>query len=768
MKRITRVTPGGILLVSLMLTAFCSTATAQSPQTISYQGFLTNSDGNPVDRSVDLTFRLYTGFTDESAVWTESQAGVIVIDGVFSVELGREESLRAVAFDNILYLGVTVDGGAELRRIKLTASPYSLATRGVRFTTDESGNPSSVVVGINDLENDAALATISGGLDNTVAAVGATIGGGARNTAEGGYSVIGGGLDNSTNGIRPTVGGGEANAATGDWSTVPGGRRNEARGIYAFAGGHRARALHTGTFVWNDSSIPEDSLVSTGDHQFLIRAEGGVGIGTSTPEQALSVAGMIQSTTGGFMFPDGTVQETAASGGGGNNAVNAWELTGNSDITPENFLGTTINAPLEFRVNAVPALRLEPAVSEFDAPNLVAGHRANRVEMLRNEGGVPVGVAIGGGGGGGTLGEDNEEANIAANNYATIGGGRGNLVEGSGATIGGGQLNEALTSFDTVAGGRNNTAAGGGDGTSASVGGGNNNRAIGEAATVGGGEDNIASGSYSTVAGGSDNVASGRSSFAAGRRAEALHNGTFVWSDGEGSPFESTNENQFLIKAAGGVGIGTTAPDGALHVTHPEDEADLILGGAGVDALFGDDGIIRSDPALPSSDLILGANDAIGVLIGLESENDAEAEFIVADNQFSPVFRVDLTGSASTGNMTVEDELGEDVAPPPGGQYVDNVIYAWASVREDGSIEASFGCDITRTAGAGRYQVLFLRELPDGASAIVTPKTVEDPLLATVQVDETQADVAIMRIADNESGFIYVDNGFYIQVVGRP
>ncbi|MEK6282045.1 MAG: DUF2341 domain-containing protein [Acidobacteriota bacterium] len=44
---------------------------------------------------------------------------------------------------------------------------------------------------------------------------------------------------------------------------------------------------------------------------------GNVGIGTPNPGQKLSVAGTIESTTGGFKFPDGTTQSTAAGGGGG-------------------------------------------------------------------------------------------------------------------------------------------------------------------------------------------------------------------------------------------------------------------------------------------------------------------------------------------------------------------------------------------------------------------------------------------------------------------
>ena len=41
---------------------------------------------------------------------------------------------------------------------------------------------------------------------------------------------------------------------------------------------------------------------------------GNVGIGTTTPGQKLSVAGTIESTSGGFKFPDGTTQTTAGGG----------------------------------------------------------------------------------------------------------------------------------------------------------------------------------------------------------------------------------------------------------------------------------------------------------------------------------------------------------------------------------------------------------------------------------------------------------------------
>jgi hypothetical protein len=56
---------------------------------------------------------------------------------------------------------------------------------------------------------------------------------------------------------------------------------------------------------------------ATGDGiRMAIDSNGNVGIGTTSPGRKLSVAGVVESTTGGFIFPDGTTQTTAGSAAG--------------------------------------------------------------------------------------------------------------------------------------------------------------------------------------------------------------------------------------------------------------------------------------------------------------------------------------------------------------------------------------------------------------------------------------------------------------------
>ncbi len=196
-----------------------------------------------------------------------------------------------------------------------------------------------------------------------------------------------------------------------------------------------------------------------------------------------------------------------------------WRLGGNVNTDSiSDFLGTADDQPFEIGIGGQRMLRLER--SEFDggqgllyAPNWIAGHPQNEV------GDNAAAATIGGGGADGA-------PNVVDWEFSTISGGLNNLVNNSGATIGGEQLNVAE----------------------------------GFMSTIGGGGGNVASGTSATVPGGQSNEAGGRNSFAAGRRAKAENNGTFVWADDTSADFTSTGLNQFLIRAGGGVGINTNNP----------------------------------------------------------------------------------------------------------------------------------------------------------------------------------------------------------------
>ncbi|GMU44618.1 MAG: hypothetical protein AMXMBFR25_26040 [Lysobacterales bacterium] len=141
--------------------------------------------------------------------------------------------------------------------------------------------------------------TVAGGTGN-VAGAEATVAGG-KNNAAGPHGAIGGGVGNKTFGsaTHATVGGGFNNAAVGYYSTVSGGKDNCAGGAYSWAGGFAAKvrsfsdtglagcsgystggvSQDSGTFVWADSQ--GSAFVSTGQNQFLVRANGGAMFNTN-------------------------------------------------------------------------------------------------------------------------------------------------------------------------------------------------------------------------------------------------------------------------------------------------------------------------------------------------------------------------------------------------------------------------------------------------------------------------------------------------------
>ncbi len=139
---------------------------------------------------------------------------------------------------------------------------------------------------------------ISGGGGNSITnAIYSTIGGGVGNSIQTHTATIGGGSGNEIqlNANAGTIGGGSGNEIQPNarFATIPGGHLNSATN-YAFAAGRRAKAIHTGAFVWADST--DADFASTANNQFLIRASGGVGINLDNPSAALDVNGTVNAS----------------------------------------------------------------------------------------------------------------------------------------------------------------------------------------------------------------------------------------------------------------------------------------------------------------------------------------------------------------------------------------------------------------------------------------------------------------------------------------
>lgn len=160
---------------------------------------------------------------------------------------------------------------------------------------NQANGTNSVVGGGDGNLASVNFATIAGGEDNTVAAVAATVGGGSINTASGDSAVIAGGYANTASGQNSTVAGGYYNCAGALFSWAGGNKAKVRPGSLSGAVGSGCNSVPSagfgagdaGTFVWADSQLAD--FVSSGKDQFLVRANGGMGLNTSTLGNAVDL-----------------------------------------------------------------------------------------------------------------------------------------------------------------------------------------------------------------------------------------------------------------------------------------------------------------------------------------------------------------------------------------------------------------------------------------------------------------------------------------------
>lgn len=232
-----------------------------------------------------------------------------------------------------------------------------------------------------------------------------------------------------------------------------------------------------------------------------------------------------------------------------------WGLAGN-DVDPlSQFLGTTNNAALQFKVNNAVALYIGPydGSSEDSSPNLVAGFNAGSIGTPGNASADGVMGAVIAGGGRSSGGA--EEFNAVTDSYGVVGGGAGNVAgDGNGdansatfASVAGGRLNTVRGQFGFVGGGLQNTA----NGRYETIAGGWSNTACRDRSVIGGGRNNTSGGSGSSIVGGYGNWTGANNSFIGG--GESNVTGVYQELDPEPEDTERVVDCSLLISVQPGM-----------------------------------------------------------------------------------------------------------------------------------------------------------------------------------------------------------------------
>jgi trimeric autotransporter adhesin len=118
-----------VLVPVCLLAALAAPAAAQSgppvPRLVKFTGVVAGGPG-----AVDVVFALYADQTSETPLWTETQHVVVDASGRYAIHLGASQPeglpVGLFATGDARWLGVRIEGQAELPRVLLVSVPYAL------------------------------------------------------------------------------------------------------------------------------------------------------------------------------------------------------------------------------------------------------------------------------------------------------------------------------------------------------------------------------------------------------------------------------------------------------------------------------------------------------------------------------------------------------------------------------------------------------------------------------------------------------------------
>lgn len=138
-----------LFLIGLIACAFAGSpndAEANAQKLLNYQGSIKSNTGTPVNKNVNMIFRIYDSETGGASLWQENNL-VKVDNGFFNTYLGTQDDLSEIDFSKELWLEINLDNGDVLPRTRLTATPYSFQAR-VASTADTATMAKDVFDGV--------------------------------------------------------------------------------------------------------------------------------------------------------------------------------------------------------------------------------------------------------------------------------------------------------------------------------------------------------------------------------------------------------------------------------------------------------------------------------------------------------------------------------------------------------------------------------------------------------------------------------------------
>ncbi|MGH7724434.1 MAG: hypothetical protein ACREOU_03310 [Candidatus Eiseniibacteriota bacterium] len=283
-----------LVLTALLVVALASHVGAAVPQTMSYQGVLTDNSGNLVpDGAYDLTFRIFDVSVAGAALYAETHPAVLVTKGGFSVVIGEITPIN-LPFDVQYWLEVQVNLDAPLvPRVKFASSPYGLSLRLPFVGSTDVATPGAGI----EITNTGTGRALSGTSNSTLAGAAAILGI-ISSTGPGSNSAAVRGQNSGTGGNGVGVYGSHAGSGLGVFGTSISG--DGVRGITNSGFGVQAAALTTGT-----------GLVSQAQTGTAIFATSDDGIGVNALSSTFkAIYGQTNSTAGGAYAIHGVVNPT--------------------------------------------------------------------------------------------------------------------------------------------------------------------------------------------------------------------------------------------------------------------------------------------------------------------------------------------------------------------------------------------------------------------------------------------------------------------------